>query len=63
MNMRWLYKHESRLIGFSFLFVYWDKKAEVLEFNLFDHPTSFRIKPEGESIYDRDNEPTLEESG
>lgn len=51
--MKWLHKYQSRLIGFSFLFVYWDRKAEVLEFNIFDHVWSFWIKPEGESVWDR----------
>ena len=51
--MKWLHKFQSRLIGFSFLFVYWDKKAEVLEFNIFNKPFSFWIKPEGESIWDK----------
>lgn len=35
MKMTWLYEHNSRLIGLPFLFVYWDKKAQVLEFNIF----------------------------
>jgi len=33
--MKTLYKFPSKLIGFPFLFVYWDKKAKVLEFYIF----------------------------
>lgn len=33
--MSFLYKFPPFFIGPSFLFVYWDKKAQVLEFYLF----------------------------
>ena len=35
---------KSKLIGTSFLFVYWDKKARVLEFCIFNKPVYFYIK-------------------
>ena len=35
---------KSKLIGTSFLFVYWDKKARVLEFFIFKKAFYFYIK-------------------
>jgi hypothetical protein len=43
-NMNILYKFPSKLIGFPFLFVYWDKKAEVLEFNIFGKVSYYWIE-------------------
>lgn len=48
-NWNWLYKYHSRLLGFSFLFVYWDRRAEILEFNIFHKCYYFWVNPNGKN--------------
>jgi hypothetical protein len=41
--LSWLHRFPSRIIGNNIIFIYWDKKGECLEFNIFDHVKYFYI--------------------
>lgn len=43
--MKFLYKYNSKLVGNNNIFIYWDKKAQALEFNFLGCVKSFWIKP------------------
>jgi hypothetical protein len=43
-KMKILHKFNSFFIGISSLFMYWDKYASVLEFNIFNHVVYYYIK-------------------
>ena len=43
-KMKFLHKYKSRHLNLGFLFIYWDRKAQVLEFEFFNKVTYYYIE-------------------